>query len=367
MDEQQKPKRNFKDSFSDLGKRAGNSAASGFRRGLRLVSKTILFLVFNPVTVGVVMFVIGARMHEVGYLAGVMGKDLKGATVTLSGSCKVQGIPRLPALAEDQVKITYVDGEKLQAVVRQTRELVECRLADVAIDKLPLLANIFKSPMPVPELTVAEVKKVDPEWKKLAQKTLVMSGSCVDLDGKTLPAFTDERVDVTSVEAVEGSPETFTLSGIKKSDRQALRCLSSSIKYEEYRPVAQNPLLPSTPSEQSFVNQIIKVTGSCVPDKRTQINKTKKFALYKLANTPVQVLQEEVRNGKLVRLVGTIMDKTANVTVGTQVLSIFGEQIVCEQATLPFIYSETDEDTNFQEGKIETETNAETPAQAPSK
>lgn len=58
-------------------------------------------------------------------LAGVLGKDLRGASVyKCPGACTSDGKVRNPPLAEDQVKITYVDGEKLQGVLVKTRELI---------------------------------------------------------------------------------------------------------------------------------------------------------------------------------------------------------------------------------------------------
>lgn len=289
------------------------------------------------------MFFIGARMHETGQVQDYLGvkKDIRGATVRLSGKCSVGGKPRLPALAEDQVKITYVDGEKLQAVVRQTREIVECQLAEVAIDKLPLLAYMGKDMKEIPELTVpVEIVKTIPEYKKLEKKTLIMSGSCTDIQGKVLPAFTDEKVDVTAVDAVKDNEELFQLSGIKKSDQVAIVCLSSAIKYSEYIVSAKsvdgmdsNTLGNS--QVKSYVGETLVITGTCFPDERTKVNKQKKYLFYKLANSKIQVLEHDLaKDGSINRLVGTVLDSEFR-----------GDAVYCDKQKFPFIYKEYDEDS----------------------
>ena len=306
----------------------------------------LLFLTRIPTIITIVLFIaglgFGARVHETGYLAGFFGKTLKGATVTLSGPCKVNGISRIPALAEDEVKITGEEGGIITGVVRKTREIVICEQKSVSIDKLPLLSNLKKSPTEIPELTAMKVEVKDPEWKKLVQKTLVMSGQCLSVTGKELPAFTDEKVDVTNVEAAkdqkEGSSEdAFIITGIKKSDKIAITCSSTSVKYalffEKQESVAAQPEVQVIEKPHSFIGETILVTSTCFPDPRLPKHKVdKKVAFYPLVNSPVQITEENIdANGKLKKIAGAALQ--------------FGQMIVCDGNKFPLTYKPYDADT----------------------
>ena len=309
---------------------------------LQLLAKIITMLIWNPLTIGALAFLIGARVHETGQLAGHMKKDLKGATVRISGDCMVKGKLRNPALTEDQVKVTYIDGEKMKAVVRKTRETVECKLADIAIDTLPLLAYLGEDIQKVPDLNmpVAEEKTI-PEYKKLEKKTLIMSGSCADLDGKAQAPFVDEKIDVTLTEGSKESEDLFVLTGIIKSSQKAVRCLSSAIKYSEYNTVAAKSLEGMETNRlgnsqtKSYVGETLVITGTCFPDERTKINKQKKYAFYKLANSKIQILEHDIaKDGTINRLVGTALDEEFR-----------GDALYCDKQKFPFIYKEYDEDS----------------------
>ena len=360
-DNKENEKKSLRSVASDLSRKAGSAAIAPFRMVLKLVSKTIRLLLWNPITIGAVMFLIGARMHETGQLAGHFKKDLRGATVRLSGNCSVGGKVRLPALAEDQVKITYINGEKLQAVVRQTREIVECKLSEIALDTLPLLAYMGKDMKEIPELTMpVQAPKSTPDYKKLEKKTLIMSGSCVDFQDKVLPAFTDEKVDVTAVEGIKDSEDQFVLSGIKKTDQIAIKCLSSAIKYSEYIVTSKTDGMETNnlggSQNKSYVGETLVITGTCFPDERTKVNKQKKYLFYKLANSKIQILEHDLsKDGKINRLIGTVLDQEFR-----------GDAVYCDKAKFPFIYKEYDEDSMKLEKGAAAEAEGEaTPAPVP--
>ena len=330
-----------------------------FARALKLATRPLV----HPVTVGLVTlvlgFIIGARLHEVGYLANKLGKDYKGSTVYLSGLCNISGSnkPRLPAFAEDEVKVTSIDGERLLGIVRLTRESIECKLADVAIDKLPLLANLAKSPAAIPELQAPVIEKKDrPAYKDYEKKTLLMSGSCVNMKNEVLPAFTDETVDITSVDPSQECEDLFVFTGIKKKDQEVVRCLSNSVKYEVFQEkalVADNSAPAVQEGPVSSVGEVILITGSCFPDQRTNLNKKSKIrALYKLANTRVEVLEERLdKDGKISYLAGTVMDEPYRT-----------EQVVCDKTKIPFIYKDYDPEGMKLDSKISPENNDSAPA-----
>lgn len=108
--------------------------------------------------------------------------------------------------------------------------------------------------------------------------------------------------------------ESFVLTGIKKSNKQYVKCLSNAIKYEIFVPVAvkvaaDGSTMDDNSQRQSYIGEMLLITGNCYPDVRTRVNKVKGYLFYKLANTRVQVLEEEFgKDDKLNRIIATIMD-----------------------------------------------------------
>lgn len=347
--ENKEQKRKLKDSLKGLGRKSAEGAKASVRIVLRLVSKTIKLLIWNPITIGAVMLIIGARIHETGKLAGYFGKDYKGATVRVSSAtCLINGKVAPMGVAQDQVIVTYVDAEKIEGVIRKTRDKISCKTSETVISTLALSDLLGREDDLVPDykLPVAVVAHI-PAYKMLEKKTLLMSGSCLDLDGKSIPAFTDEKVDVTSVVGIKGedgqeSDTEFTLTGImNRTDKapQTLRCLSSSIKYSEYQVAKKGvdgmDLNLAQTQAKSYVGEILVITGTCFPDERTKINKTKKYAFYKLANSKIQILEHDMtKEGKINRLVGIALDEQFR-----------GDAIYCDRVKFPFTFKEYDEDS----------------------
>ena len=308
--------------------------------GVVVLVKTILFSRLTVLFFGVVLgFFFGARFNEVGALEGVFGKSLKGATVFLSGPCKVNGVPRVPALAEDEVKITGSDGGMLTGVVRKTREVVTCDLKITAVDKIPVLSNWKKAPSQIPELEAMKVEVKEPEWKKLIQKTVVMSGSCFSTTGKELPAFTDEKVDVTDVKQDKEDVNMFIISGIKKADKIAVNCRNTSVKYSIFEDKAEVAPPAEEPKIHSFKGEKILVTGKCFPDPRTpKYAGQSRVAYYPLINALVQVNEEKLdSSGALKRIVVAVLSK-----VDENKRAIFA---VCDMDKIPFTYKPYDGDS----------------------
>lgn len=311
---------------------------------LALIKRFIILILLVSMFAG--GFFIGARMHELGHLEGVLGKDLKGSSVMVSGPCQVGEDERIPALAEDEVKVTSIQDGMLVGVVRRTREVVTCDLAKIAIDKLPLLSNIGKTPAEIPELKeMTRISKEVAPYKMLENKVLLISGSCRNqLDAKELPPFTDEKVDVTSVEASKENNQIFLISGIRRSDKVALVCSSKAIKYsltDGSEPVAVEPIKVPV----SFKGKIITVTSRCVPDPRIvpapRGSDGRKMAFFRLVNSPVQVIEETIKNDRLVKFTGTIVDKKID-------KAAYGQMTVCDESVYPMTYELYDsEDVNL--------------------
>lgn len=280
-------------------------------------------------------FVIGSRLHEVGALEGFWGKDLKNATVLVSGPCSFQEMNKVAALAEDEVKITGLFGDKFIGVVRKTREVVECESSKVAVDKIPVLADFRKSPVQIPEIKPQEfIAKSDPEWKKLSQKTLIMSGKCRTESGEDMPPFTDEIIDVTNVEQNKEGDSFFFLMGIKKSDKIAVNCDSRYIKYSHYMKKPEEKEVVEIKEEikaKSYLGETILVTGTCFPDSRLPKHKQKqKVVFYPLVNARVQVTEEELDQNtmRLKKFSGAALDA--------------GVMLVCDTSRAALTYKEFD-------------------------
>ena len=309
------------------------------QRGSKLMSMIKRFIVLILIgTAAAGGFFIGARMHELGYI----GDNLKGATITVNGVCLEDGAPR--TLGDDQVKVSSVDHSKFFGIIRKTRETVECDFNKVSIEKLPLLSQIGKSPVAFPDIKEMEHKSVDmPTYKQLENKVLLVSGSCRNqLDQtKELAPFTDEKIDVTSVEAAKDTPGMFLISGIRRSDKVALVCSSKAIKYSLSD--GSEPALPDAPPKVpvTFINKRLVVTSKCIPDPRITPAPRgpdgRKISFFRLVNSPVQILEEKLdSNDKLVKFTGSIVDK--------KIPDAFGQMVVCDASTFPMTYGPMDED-----------------------
>jgi len=304
---------------------------------LMVVQKVISLLFLNKVSIAIISvsagFIVGARMHEVGFLDGKFGKTLRGSTVFLSGPCRVPSVNKTAALAEDEVKVTGLSDDRLIGVIRKTREIVECEAKNVAVDTLPLLANLLKSPIEVPELQPQTFDaRRDPEWKKLSQKTLLMTGRCKSDSGVDMPAFSDEVVDITNVEPVKDNPDAFILMGIRKSDKLSMLCDNRYVKYSNYMEKEPEPVVPvKEEPPKSLLGETILVTGTCFPDLRLPKHKQKqRVAFYPLVNARVQ-LTEESLNEKTKRL-----EKFAGAALDA------GVMLVCDSSRAAFTYKEYD-------------------------
>lgn len=314
----------------------------------KVLSKLLKFVLFNPIVVGLFMFAVGARLHETGHLAGFMGKEFKGTTVLITGTCKnSKGKTRLPALGNDYVTITGESEKTLKGVLRKTREVLECEKEDITFTAMPyeLLVDIFKAPPKFPDMPPVQEKETPPEFLNLAKKTLIISGTCSTQMGDKLSPFTDEEVDVTDIQA--DGEDNFKLYGIKRSDKQAIRCLSTAIKYDLKSAYAQSEGRARGTMEdekESVIGKILMVSGTCVPDKRTLSQRTSKFAFYKFANSKVQVLEESYdENNQLKKFSGMALDEAYR-----------GDSVVCDKTKWPFIYQVYDSEKHtLDEGKSE--------------
>lgn len=280
-------------------------------------------------------YLLGSRAFETGNAS-----RLKGANVYFSGVCTlvVTGTDRLPALQNDQVQIVSYDLDKniMNGVITLTREEIMCDLNKTTYTALPLLSKWGELPVKPPTLTAAQiVKKQDASWKRLDKQTLLISGTCRDINGKEIsPNLLREKVDVTSVfqPAQIIDDEDFNLTAIRVVDKQSIICNSKSIKYEIYDPSKDTPEM-KVDEPVDYTGRIVKVDSKCRPDPKylkdrpidpktkKPIGKVPKF--YNLLNTPVQILSYKENDKKQITyLEGKIVDRSEP--------DAYGRKVICD-------------------------------------
>lgn len=280
-------------------------------------------------------YLLGSRSFETGNASRI-----KGANVFFSGVCTLvsTGSDRLPALQNDQVQIVSFDLDKnsMTGIITLTREEILCDLNKTSYTALPLLSKWGELPVKPPALTAAQVvKKQDASWKRLDKQTLLISGTCRDINGKEIsPNLLREKVDVTSVfqPAQVIDDEDFNLTAIRVLDKQSIICNSKSIKYEIYDP--SNDVQEVAVDEAiDYTGRIVKVDSKCRPDpkylKERPIDpKTKKPMgkvpkFYNLLNTPTQILVYKENDKKqIIYLEGKIVDRSEP--------DAYGKKVICD-------------------------------------
>lgn len=318
--------------------------------------KAFRLLFYSPLTglIGTILgLLVGARMYETGNTVKI-GRDLKGSTVYVSGPCLTNGKYRVPALTEDEVKITGYDKDgNVIGVIRKTREVVSCNKLITVFDSLPLLNKITQSPVVPPDIELqkndSQPSAIDMEIKGLAKKTIKASGVCVSSQGDEMPAFIDKYLDVVNVE--KDGEEKYIISAVQREDNRTIRCSSSSLKYSvvDKVPELQKVESPSLPSRRTdFRDQIILVTSTCYPNKRVPQTKRTNAMFFNLTNAKVQVIEnrfDEEKN-EMAYLSGALIDMDSDSPVN-------GIMIECERDKFPIRFKEFDS-TKMQLTKIKT-------------
>lgn len=307
------------------------------------VKKVLLHPLVVTVISLVIGFTFGARLHETGNLAKIRG-TYKGATILVTGNCKnLKGKIRRPSLGSDYFTVIKEDSKTLRGVVRETREVLDCEKDEVTYTAMPfdLLRDFTKTPPSFTKMPVlTELEEKPPVYMDLAKKTLLISGTCSTQTGRELEPFTDEEVDVTDIRGDKRSEmKTFILYGIRRSDRQAIKCLSTAIKYDWNLKKKKKVVKQE---KKSLVGEIVIVSGSCLPDKRTMSKRTVKFSSYKFTNSKVQVLEEGVDSEGNVKFTAIAMVKP-----------YMGDSVLCDKDELPFIFEAYDSDKHILEEKTE--------------
>jgi hypothetical protein len=268
----------------------------------------LLLTLFGGIALG---FLVGARVFETGN-----GASLKGASARVSGPCRIDGEVRKPALAEDEVKIVSISGDKMIGVIRATREAVECDMSTTAIDALPLLRDLSRSPAEIPLIKPFEAVRADQELADLKKRSLRVSGTCQDSAGQDMPPLIDQAVEVISAARQESDKAVIEIQGILKKSKSSVTCLTKNIRYSIID--GSGELAPGQPqmaqAKRDLVNEVILITSTCFPDKRLPATKKSKVLFYPLINAKLQVTQTAFdEEGKLSYVSGAIIENGAMV------------------------------------------------------
>lgn len=266
---------------------------------------------------------IGARIFDTGWAAKVLGINLKGATVKVTGPCRSGGELRKPGLAEDDVKITFIDDKKLVGMLRATRETIECDLENTAYDVIPPFKNLLTSPAQIPEVKPFEFVQDDRELEDLKRISRIrVRGICQDSQGTKLPVFDGESINVLGAERSSEDKRYIRISGYSTKSKQSVVCSTDSIKWfavdgngEE---VKVGTAVVQAPQKKDLVGEVILITSTCFPDKRLPTTKISKQVFYPVLNARMQVTQNSFdEDNKLSFVSGVLVDNGAMVECDT--------------------------------------------------
>lgn len=291
---------------------------------LRKILK-IMVIILLPI----VAFVVGARLFEQGHLAK------KGANLRITGMCKTQSGQIRDDLAQDQIIISGMSAKHIEGILRKTREYVNCDLDKVALDTLGPISDLFKATEEnIPSLTkfkeTIKEEKVE-DFKQYENKAFIISGVCKSSEGKNLPPFIDQKVEVANVRPLKEEPGEFVFYGIRE-DKVTLLCKSTDVTIKDYSQQKMDSSI-SMSNNVSYLGKKMLITGLCTPDFRVykDTNRKPEVSFYDLTNTPVEVVEEEIVDGNIKALAGIVADQDAK--IGS--IAIYTHRIYCDTSKYP--------------------------------
>jgi hypothetical protein len=221
------------------------------------------------------------------------------------------GDKRYPPLQEAEVKVTNITKDVISGVMRETAEPVDCFLAEVTIDTLPLFSHYLSSPRPLalakPGERIPLPKEAIPEYEMLNVEVSI-TGICDNTKGGQ-----ETLVDrVSEIVSAKKTREGWDLTVVSKAKKEAFNCKSSlvSVKKKESENKESEALAlnkQDLAKEESYVNKIILVTGDCAPYKSaldTSDNEKDKVLFIPMTDSPVKVRTNTFKDGKLARFTG---------------------------------------------------------------
>lgn len=282
--------------------------AAKLREMLVKAQKLIIRLLFFTPIGFVLGLGVGMRLFETGRVIPGM---LKGSTIRISGVCLTDGKPRLPALADDQVTVTSIKNDILTGVIRKTREAITCDLSEIALDALPLIADLMQNPAPPPEITPAKIVEDTSFGQDLINRTFKISGACQNTATGNQEALLDAVVVFTSAKKKEGQSGGTLLAVVKSEGRSkgaSIQCDSNLISYEPAVLEESTSNVQVALPEEDLKGKYIVITSTCFPDKRFKKAGDDNL-FFHMINDLVQVTDYQKVDGKIEWLTGAHINK----------------------------------------------------------
>lgn len=311
------------------------------------LGKVIKYAIWNPILPGLLMFVVGARLYESGFFVS------KGSNVMISGICLTDSGEKRSDLAQDQIIITKLNDKEIGGVLRKTRESVICNKEEISIDSMAPVYQIFSFKTDsIPELKKFEAPKAEKvvyDFKKYENKQFLVSGICKSGDGKTMPAFVDKKVSIANVKELKDEPGEFLFYGIRE-DKETIACKSTDVTLVPITTsITTDSELTEIKQPVSYKGMKVAITGFCTPDFRVYKDTQRKpeVNFYDLTNTPVEIIQETIKEDKVIEIAGIIADKEAK--IGN--ISVYTHRIICTAEKYPLSIKKLDDESVQLEGK----------------
>lgn len=300
------------------------------------LKKILKFIFLNPLLWAVLGFIVGGRLYEYGFFS------LKGASVTITGSCKNdKGISR-GDLIQDQIVVSSETEVSIAGVLRKTREHVSCLRKDVAIDRIGSISDLFKSKLiAAPEIQkMVEQKEEAPDWNQYINHEWSATGMCRDGKGNALDPFTNRGITITNIKPSAEDKTTYYVYGIR-DDKIAVVCDRKDLSLQPMGKKVAEPSAPVKEEPISFIGHKIYVTSVCFPDARAykMAGETAPMKAFNLVKTPVEIIEETVNpeTNRLTKFAGNVLDNT----VTASGIKMFGAKIICNQDSYPINYTDS--------------------------
>lgn len=316
-----------------------------------LILKELIFLfLFNPIVVGVVAALLFGRIYDFGLIMK------KGSNVRITGQCEMKNGVVRGDLVQDVAVIASSNKEYITAVLVATRDWVKCEHSKASIDPYGTSKDLFRLnvniPTPLDLVKHEEIVVIDDFYEKFVKKEVVITGDCIDKQGKSMTPFTDQVASITQVKKSKEDPSLHIISGILKNDGKLFNCLSTNVgKLEFYKEPQKQKLEEKTnkPIIKSNVGETVIVSGICFPNSDVYgplIADGKKPTSYRshynLTDNPVKIIKESVNQetGKIESFYGAIITPNKDLN---------GAKIICNALEQDILIQEMNENVKINE------------------
>lgn len=239
------------------------------------------------------------------YLGHNYDSSRVGQNVRVTGDCLFNNGSRV-TLTNDQVRVIKKDKNRVYGIVVAMGKSVSCSRQNIVVEPYTYAQYLLDKERPILRIDEPRTNEIDPEIA-LLKKTVLMSGTCKDLDGNN-KNLKSSMVEILSVEG--DFDRVFNVFQVVNS--RTLRCESKYVKsrlvkdedvaiFEEEE---RSRLAPKGPVD--LVGKVVDISGSC-----TLVNPAnKKEVVSHFRGHPVLVLGVQKEGSEIMVLRGsTAYDK----------------------------------------------------------